>query len=218
MRPADIDDVSRLLVGSRRLSPLSETRSFAGRGSSSPRPDAAEHDDTNTRHKTHSTELEVHYPWHPWFGLKVTTHRSCTRQGVACVSSALERDGRLLRLEIPGWMFDRATCAAMSLAEHPSVGVTHLQALKQLLPGAAGTGRQNLIETQHLDSSRKGDADEEKENATPHPTRPISTTSGHADLVDPPPRSAAESSEPARATVSRDPRLSRPLPKKGGGR
>src|SRR5262245_9195112 len=64
-------------------------------------------DDTTKRHKTHSTDLEVHYPWHPWFGLKVTTNRSCRRQGVACIQSRLEQNGRLLLLEFPGWMFDR---------------------------------------------------------------------------------------------------------------
>jgi RNA polymerase sigma-70 factor, ECF subfamily len=42
-------------------------------------PDAGENCDTTTRHKTHSTELEVYYPWHPWFGLKVTTNRPFTR-------------------------------------------------------------------------------------------------------------------------------------------
>jgi hypothetical protein len=40
---------------------------------------------TTTRYKTHSTELEVYYPWHPWFGLKVTTNRPFTRRGVARV-------------------------------------------------------------------------------------------------------------------------------------
>src|SRR5262245_33547774 len=64
------------------------------------------------------------------------------------------RDG----LDLPGWMFDRATCAAMPLADHPTVGIKHLRALRDLLISAAGTRDENLIETQHLDSSRKGDA------------------------------------------------------------
>jgi hypothetical protein len=79
---------------------------------------------------------------------------------VARVYATLEHEGRLQQLEMPGWMFDRATCAAMPLADHPSVGVNHLRALSELLKSAAGTKGENLIETQHLDSSRKGDADE----------------------------------------------------------
>jgi len=83
-------------------------------------------DGTTTRHKTYSTEFEVHYPWHPWFGLKVTINRSCPRQGVVCVQVTLKQEGRLQSLEMPGWMFDRAACAAMSLAGHPAVGIKHL--------------------------------------------------------------------------------------------
>ena len=62
--------------------------------SSSPMPHAVESCDTTTRHKTHSTELEVYYPWHPWFGLKVTTNRPFTRRGVARVYATLEHEGR----------------------------------------------------------------------------------------------------------------------------
>ena len=171
---------------------------------------------TTTRHKTHSTELEVYYPWHPWFGLKVTTNRPFRRRGVARVYATLEHEGRLQQLEMPGWMFDRATCAAMPLADHPSVGVNHLRALGELLKSATGTKGENLIETRHLDSSRKGDADEKKENATPHATRSVSITDSHTALVDPAPRRAAESSGAACRTVPRGSRRSSSLPRKGG--
>ena len=180
--------------------------------------DEGESCDTTTRHKTHSTELEVHYTWHPWFGLKVTTNRSCMRQGAVCLQATLERDGRLQQLEMPGWMFDRAACAAMPLADHPTVGIKHLRALRDLLTSAAGTRDENLIETQHLDSSRKGDADEKKEKTSPHTTQSVSVTSDHADLAVTAPRSATESLGPAGAIVSRGSRRSRPLPKKGGRR
>ena len=186
--------------------------------SSSPKTDAGENCDTTTRHKTHSTELKVYYPWHPWFGLKVTTNRSCMRQGTVCVQATLEGDGRLQLLEMPSWMLDRATCAAMPFADCPTVGVKHLRALRDLLTSAAGTRNENLIETQHLDSSRKGDADEKKEKTSPHATQSVSVTSDHADLAVTAPRSATESSAPARAIVSRGSRRSRPLPRKGGRR
>jgi hypothetical protein len=89
----------------------------------------------------------------------------------------------------------------MPLANHPSVGVNHLRALSELLKSAAGTKAENLIETQHLDSSRKGDADEKKENTTPHATRSVSITDSHTALADPAPRRAAESSGAACRTV-----------------
>jgi hypothetical protein len=174
-------------------------------------------DGTTTRHKTYSTELEVHYPWHPWFGLKVTTSRSCMRQGAVCLQATLERDGRLQLLEMPSWMLDRATCAAMSLADCPTVGIKHLRALRDLLTSAAGMRDETLIETQHLDSPRKGDADEKKEKTSTHATESVSISSGHAALAASATRSATESSGPARATVSRGSRRSRPLPRKGGG-
>ena len=181
-------------------------------------PDPGENCDTTTRHKTHSTELEVYYPWHPWFGLKVTTNRPFTRRGVARVYATLEHEGRLQQLEMPGWMFDRATCAAMPLADHPSVGVNHLRALSELLKAAVGTKGENLIETQHLDSSRKGDADEKKENTTPHATRSVSIADSHTALADSAPRCAAESSGAACRTVPRGSRRSSSLPRKGGRR
>jgi hypothetical protein len=186
--------------------------------SSSPIPDAGESCDTTTRHKTHSTELEVYYPWHPWFGLKVTANRPFMRRGVARVYATLEHEGRPQQLEMPGWMFDRATCAAMPLADHPSVGVNHLRALSELLKSAAGTKDENLIETQHLDSSRKGDADEKKENTTPHATRSVSITDSHTAVADPAPRRAAESLGAARTNVPRGSRRSSSLPRKGGRR
>jgi hypothetical protein len=197
---------------------LSAARLLVEPVSSFPAIDAAEHCDTTTRHKTHSTESEVHYRWHPWFGLKVTVNRSHTRQGVACVYATLEYDGRLQVLEMPGWMFDRAICAAMPLADHPLVGIKHLRALRELLTCTAGTSDEDLIETQHLDSSRKGDADEKKEKTSPHATRSVSASSGHADLGTLATQSATESVDPARAIVSRDARRSRLLPRKGGGR
>src|SRR5262249_13995166 len=168
--------------------------------------------------KSTNTEVEVDYRWCPWFGLKVTTSRSCMRQAVACLQATLEHDGRLQLLEMPGWMFDRATCAAMPLADHPTVGIKHLRALRDLLTSAAGRREENLVEKQQLAWFRKEDADEEKEKKKPHGTQSVSVTSDHADLAVTAPRSATESLAPARAIVSRGSRRSLPLPRKGGRR
>jgi hypothetical protein len=93
-----------------------------------------------------------------------------------------------------------------------------LRALSELLKAAVGTKGENLIETQHLDSSRKGDADEKKENTTPHATRSVSIADSHTALADSAPRCAAESSGAACRTVPRGSRRSSSLPRKGGRR
>jgi len=198
--------------------PLTEARLLVDVESCDLTTDAVWLRDTTTQHKTHSTELEVHYRWHPWFGLKVVVNRSHTRQGVACIYAVLEQDGRLRVLEMPSWMFDRVICAALPLADHPSVGIKHLRALRELLTCTTRTSGEDLVETQHLDSLRKGDADEKEEKTSPHATRSVSASGGRANLATLAARSAAESVGPARATISRGARRSRPLPKKGGKR
>jgi hypothetical protein len=42
---------------------------------------------------------------------------------------------------MPGWMFDRVTCAAMPSADHPAVGIKHLRPLRDLLKSGIGTRR-----------------------------------------------------------------------------
>ena len=127
--------------------------------------------------------MEVHYRWHPWFGLKVTVNRSYMRQGAVAIYATLEQEDQHQLLEVPSWMFDLATCATMPLVDHPYVGIKHLQALKELLKSAAEGTAADVIETQHLDLSRKGDADEKKENTTPHATRSVSIADSHTALA-----------------------------------
>ena len=113
-------------------------------------------------------------------------------------------------------MFDRATCATMRMAEHPSVGLKHLQELKQLLKLAAKASPQTVIENQHLGSLYKGDADEKRTKSQLHSTEPIPTTSGHPDLAEPPSASAAESPDPFASTAARGSQRSTLLSEKGG--
>ena len=93
----------------------------------------------------------------------MTVNRSYMRQGSVAIYATLEQEDRHQLLEVPSWMFDLATCATMPLVDHPYVGIKHLQALKELLKSAAEGTDADVIETQHLDLSRKGDADEKKE-------------------------------------------------------
>jgi hypothetical protein len=97
---------------------------------------------------------------------------------------------------MPGWMLDRAICAALPLADHPSVGIKHLRALRELFTCMTGTSGEDLIETQHLGSSRKEDADEKKEETSPHATRSVSASSGHSDVATLATRGATESADP----------------------
>ncbi len=173
---------------------------------------------TTTLHKTHGTELEVHYRWHPWYALRVIAKRSSTRHGVACLYATREQERILPLLEIPSWMFDRATCAVMCLSTHPFVSITHLLALKELLTCAARASGEGVIENQHLDSSRKGDADEKRENIQPHATQPVSAARANAGMAAPPSGSATESLAPSASTVSPSSLRSPLLPEKGGVR
>ena len=63
---------------------------------------------------------------------------------MANIYAALERDGRLQLLEVPGWMFDPAACAAMRLSEHPFVPAKPLRALTDLLTYAAGASGEQV--------------------------------------------------------------------------
>jgi hypothetical protein len=162
--------------------------------------------------------MEVHYRWHPWFGLKVTVNRSYMRQGSVAIYATLEQEDRHQLLEVPSWMFDLATCATMPLVDHPYVGIKHLQALKELLKSAAEGTAADVIETQHLDLSRKGDADEKKEKTLPLTTQPVSGPDDHAALGIPSPRGATASLASARATTARGSQRSPRRSSKGGGR
>jgi hypothetical protein len=115
-------------------------------------------------------------------------------------------------------MFDLAMCAAMPLVDHPYVDINHLQALKELLKYAAEGTTADVIETQHLGSSRKGDADEKKKKSPPLTTQPVSVTDNHPTVGVPAPRSETANMAHARATVARGSQRSPRRSSKGGGR
>jgi uncharacterized protein YndB with AHSA1/START domain len=103
----------------------------------------------------------------------------------------------------PHWMFDLAMCSAMPLVDHSYVDIKHLQALKELLKHAAEEATADVIETQHLSSSRKGDADEEKKKSPPLSTQSVSVTDNHPTVGVSAPRSETASMASACATVAR---------------
>ena len=67
---------------------------------------------TTERQNTHVTDqLEVLYPWYPWFGKSVYIHSVIDKPEASVFRCNLSgrRSDRLL--EVPIWMFDRAACA-----------------------------------------------------------------------------------------------------------
>ena len=84
--------------------------------------DAVSDSCTKRRDNAHKVEeLEVLYRWHPWFGRVVHVHEVIEAGVLHC---SPDGDASRRCLELPKWMFDRATClrerfAAFSLSLHP---------------------------------------------------------------------------------------------------
>src|SRR5215831_8497331 len=98
---------------------------------------------TTRRSNAHRIEIaeerEVLYRWHPWAGWVVRIHEAVEKISgtvLRCSSGgATER-----WLELPAWMFDRATCVATRVAPDPVVEFAALAALQELLAAAARQG------------------------------------------------------------------------------
>jgi hypothetical protein len=116
-------------------------------------------------HSAHVGEdREVHYRWHPYFGLRV------------CVRWVERATGQFLKVEgpsgvvvsIPGWMVDPLVCADMCIGR-PQVDLAALSELKRLVtPTAApahflredGCAREEPDETAQCACGDLGPADE----------------------------------------------------------
>ncbi|RLA16886.1 MAG: hypothetical protein DRQ56_09965, partial [Gammaproteobacteria bacterium] len=133
---------------------------------------------TTERQKTHGTEAEVLYPWHAWFQKRVHVHRLVRRRDRTTLQCTLIGEDRSRTLEVPQWMFDRASCCVMRRAEDPAVCCAALRALAQLLKDTADEG---------------GDAGASTDQS-PRPVREGGTDEQEADT---PSSNAAESISPA---------------------
>ncbi len=104
-------------------------------------PDADAADYTKRRANAHKTEeLEVLYPWHPWFGRVVHVHEVIEQRAGGVLHCSPDGDASRRWLELPQWMFDRATCLAIRMAASPRVDTTALIALKTCLADASDAG------------------------------------------------------------------------------
>src|SRR5687768_14721053 len=132
------------------------------RASDSRVPDGAGWCCTTKQHNAHGTEArEVFYPWHPWFGRVVHVHEMVRRGNmpVFWCSPTADRTGRCL--EVPSWMFDRAACLHLCLAEAPQVDRAALDNVKMLLSGTADrvSPARSVIGARHSSHESRGDAD-----------------------------------------------------------
>src|SRR4029450_10442762 len=80
---------------------------------------------------THGTVYrEVLYPWHPWLGRLVAIHAVVEKVDGAVCHCTLADVASSRWVEIPLWMFDRASCPADArLSDRPHVDVAALYAL-----------------------------------------------------------------------------------------
>jgi len=96
---------------------------------------------TKRRDNAHKIEeLEVLYPSHPWFGRVIHIHEVIEQRAGGVLHCSLDGDASRRWLELPKWMFDRATCLAIRLAVSPRVDTAALIALKACLGDALGIG------------------------------------------------------------------------------
>ncbi len=104
-------------------------------------PDADAADYTKQRDNAHKIEeLEVLYPWHPWFGRVVHVHEVIEQRAGGVLHCSPDGDASRRWLELPKWMFDRTTCLAIRMAASPRVDTAALIALKTCLADALGAG------------------------------------------------------------------------------
>ena len=109
--------------------------------------------DTSSQLNTHNTKLrEVCYPWHPWYGRSVVIHDAFVRHGQAVLRCTLDHQERSRALEIPQWMFDRAPCCRMHVAEAPRVSWEALRECQALRHHQSPAGHARVLQDQHRSS------------------------------------------------------------------
>ena len=93
---------------------------------------------TTRLENTHGTELrEVLYRYHPWFGREVCVHGVVAKCGGAYFRCTVAGGHGERWLEVPVWMFERASCSGdLQLATTPFVSLDALAELSALLEQA----------------------------------------------------------------------------------
>src|SRR3954454_8886091 len=102
---------------------------------------------------------ELLYSWHPWCGLQVAVHEAINKPDGVAFRCTLTGSGGDRGLEVPAWMFDRATCPDQTrLTVQPSTSLIALSALAELLrakspnappPGASSSSHEQIRREGH---------------------------------------------------------------------
>jgi hypothetical protein len=116
--------------------------------------------DTSRHPYTHIIESrEVRYPWHPWYGQRVSIYARFVIHGVASFRCGLGESNGDRSTHLPQWMFDAVACCNLRLTPTPVVSCEALAALKVLIARRGEAQTVAFVEARHLDPSRLGDAD-----------------------------------------------------------
>lgn len=83
---------------------------------------------SHTAHVLSSTK--IHYPHHPRCGDEVTVVRRCRSFGLHQIQVVLPSGDQLV---IPEWMLDEHSCCGMEIVEHPTLSISSLFTLRDLL-------------------------------------------------------------------------------------
>jgi hypothetical protein len=101
---------------------------------------------------------QVYYAWHPLCGQTVIVCREVVRLSVAVAECRLVGQEHRRGPSIPQWMFDRAVCSGMFLADKPRVHWQSLADLRRLLDAVAAPPVTGVVELGHPCSRRSRDA------------------------------------------------------------
>jgi hypothetical protein len=99
------------------------------------------------------------YRWHPWFGRRVFVHEVIFKGGIRIFRCAETAQKAARCVEVPEWMFDRATCCGMVYAESPRVSCAALDRLKVLILEASGTAAGAVLEARPHSLPFEGEVD-----------------------------------------------------------
>ncbi|MDA1178022.1 MAG: hypothetical protein O2931_04400, partial [Planctomycetota bacterium] len=127
--------------------------------------DVVFHRSTTPRQTERNTELELHYPWHPWAGQRVQFVQAVHRGTETCFRVDCWLSGKFKRCDIPSWMFDRPTCAAMIASTEPMVSYTCLVRLQDLLKPVLNRREDSSVKQEHFRLPKFGDAHHDKSEA-----------------------------------------------------
>jgi hypothetical protein len=136
---------------------------------------SSRHCRTRRRDAHRTEERKVLYPWHPWAGCLVHVHEVVEKASGEVFRCNREGGRSSCWLELPNWMFDQTSCAAMRLCDGvPSVDIGALSALTSLLREvAAYAGSSNA----RLSGVARASHDQNQGDAHAMPYEPLSRPS-----------------------------------------